>query len=121
VRFDVSFYIAPDWRLIGVYGAQIVANRFLRWTKSEASDVVGYQIRAKKDVDPTDTDPAFPVGDVDFVDLTTVPFLKDADGDYHFSVKSVDDVGLTSPHARIAGPLDFVPPAAPTGLRLTES
>lgn len=98
-----------------------MANRFLRWAKSVDTDVVGYNVRAKKDADPTDVDQAFPAGNVDFVDLTKVPSLASADGEYHFSVKAVDDAGLESPHARVTGFLDFVPPAAPTNLRLTES
>jgi hypothetical protein len=120
VILDFTVSIDADWQAVELYGAYVMA-KFLRWDKSTSPDVAGYQIRAKKDVAPTDADPFFPVGNVDFVDLTTIPFLANADGTYHFSVKSVDDVGLVSTHARVTGPLDFVPPAAPTNLRLTDS
>jgi hypothetical protein len=121
VAFDVSVSVDADWLAYELYGAYIMANRFLRWDKSTSADVVGYSVRAKKDVDPVDSDPAYPAGNVDFVDLTQIPFLANADGDYHFSVNAIDDVGLESKHAQVSGPLDFVPPDAPTNLRLTES
>jgi hypothetical protein len=120
VIFDIALAVDADWIATELYGASLMA-KFLRWDKSTSTDVVGYQVRAKKDVPPTDADTFFPVGDVDFVDLTTIPSLANAEGTYHFSVKSVDKVGLVSLHARVSGALDFVPPAAPTNLRLTDS
>ncbi len=119
--FDFTLLVQFDWRSFTPYGARIVANRFLRWDKSTSTDVVGYKIFAKKDVDPTDSDPSFAVGNVDNVDLTTIPFLANADGIYHLSVKSVDEAGLEGQHARVTGPLDFVPPAPATNVRLSEA
>lgn len=96
-----------------------MANRFLRWTK--LPNAVGYDLRAKKDVDPIDTDPVFLAGDVDFVDLTKVPFLANAEGSYHFAVTALNGIGVEGVVARVTGPLAFAPLGAVTNLRLTDT
>ncbi len=120
--FDLNpITVEAEWQALALHGALLMANRFLRWDKSTSADVVSYRVRFKKDTAPQDTDPALEVGNVDFLDLTKVAALKDADGTYHFSVKAVDDVGLEAEHARVSGPLDFVPPAPATNVRLSEA
>jgi hypothetical protein len=120
-NFDFTVDIDAFWQANILHGALIMANRFLRWDKSTSSDVVTYRVRVKKDSPPEDTDPVLEVGNVDFLDLLTVPSLRDADGTYHFSVKAVDEVGLEAEHARVSGPLDFVAPAPATNVRLSEA
>jgi hypothetical protein len=120
--FDIrAISIEADWQTSILHGAILMANRFLRWDKSTSDDVVGYQILFKKDSPPVDGDAAVTVGDVDVLDLTTVPALSNADGLYHFSVRSIDDVGMKGEHARTSGPLDFVAPAPATNVRLSEA
>lgn len=93
------------------------------WTASTAADVATYRVYATPDVEPITYSSDFvDVGLVTEVDLGALANdgfapLVDAEGKFNLGVSAVDGMGNESDIAvRPSVPLDFVPPAAPTGL-----
>jgi hypothetical protein len=93
------------------------------WTASTATDVATYRVYATEEAAPiTYSSPHVDVGLVTEVDLGRLANegftpLVDAEGSYNLGVSALDGMGNESDIAvRPSVPLDFVPPAAPTGL-----
>lgn len=93
------------------------------WTASTAQDVESYRVYATQENTPISySSPFVDVGLVTEVDLGKLANegftpLVDADGIFNLGVSAIDDLGNESDLAvKPSVPLDFVPPAAPTGL-----
>ncbi len=100
-------------------------TKVLEWNPSTAPDVTTYWLYASPEADPITYDTEHTdvglVTSVDLGELANSGFapLVDADGKYNLGVSAIDDLGNESDIAvKPAVPLDFVPPDAPTNLRV---
>lgn len=100
-----------------------VGTKTFFWTASSASDVDFYRVYVEPESNPVNyASPHADVGKVLEVDLGALANsgftpLVDAEGNYNLGVSAVDVTGNESDIAvKPAVPLDFVPPAPPTGL-----
>lgn len=97
-----------------------VKNYTITWTKSTATDVVGYKVYYVPETDVLDYgSPNVAVGDVDTVTIPAdVPDFPLIDGVYKIGLSSVDDVGNESDIIEKTVPFDLVAPDAPTNLEV---
>jgi len=100
-------------------------TKVLEWNPSPSTDVTTYWVRASDESVPITYDTEHvDVGLVTSADLGQLANdgyapLVNADGKYNLGVSAIDDLGNESDIAvKPAVPLDFVPPEAPTDLRV---
>ena len=98
-----------------------VAKYQISWTKSTATDVVGYKVYYTPDTEVLDYgSPSVTLGDVDLVVIPDeVPEFPLIDGTYKIGLSSMDDVGNESDIIEKTVPFDLVAPDAPTNLDVT--
>ena len=101
-----------------------VVDKIFRWNASTSPDVVGYKLYVGTDAIDYNTT-SVDVGNITEVNLGALSNqgfgpLVNAEGTFNIGVSALDQVGNESDIAVLNGVvLDFVPPAAPTGLTVS--
>ena len=101
-----------------------VVDKFFRWNASTSPDVVRYRVYVAQDAVSYDT-AHVDVGNVTEVNLGQLANegfepLMNVEGEFNLGVSAFDNTGNESDIAVLSGVyLDFVAPAAPTGLSVS--